>query len=423
MSDGLAGTGKSLLLRAIISTLRKRHAKKPEVVSVTASTGMAASNIGGTTIHAWGAITPGMHDIGKLISYIKTCKPAHQRWKSTKALIIDEVSMVDGQLFETLAKLAAELRKKTDRPFGGIQLVVTGDFFQLPPVTKGGKEPFFAFQSDAWKRCMEHTVALTHVFRQKDSTFVDLLNEMRRGEISLEARKTFVGLSRPLPQDDGLLPTELFPLRAEVDRANAARMAALTGPSFKYEARDSGAAPPEKRAKLLEAMVAPRLLELKADAQVMLIKNVDESLVNGSVGRVLGFFAPSACVASAGVPAASTASPAKAGSSAPKPKSSQEAAKSTNGFVRNVQVGPDGRTPIALRPEAVKENTSPPPSPTKAKVKAKDEELLPLVEFRTPQGKEVVLLARDEFRSEDNEGKLLARRVQVSSAVSVLSCG
>ena len=103
------GTGKSLLLRAIIAALRKKYAKKPECISVTASTGMAALNIGceylsfvatrhgfdttvvvGTTIHAWGAITPGMHDVGKLVSYIKTCKPAFQRWKTTKVLIIDE---------------------------------------------------------------------------------------------------------------------------------------------------------------------------------------------------------------------------------------------------------------------------------------------------------------------------------------------
>ncbi|GJE93501.1 ATP-dependent DNA helicase PIF1 [Phanerochaete sordida] len=414
---GSAGTGKSLLLRAIISALRKKHAKKADAVSVTASTGIASLNIGGTTIHAWGAITPGMHDIDKLISYIKTCKPAHKRWKATQVLIIDEVSMVDGQLFDTLAKLAVELRKKTNRPFGGIQLVVTGDFFQLPPVTRGGKEPFFAFQSTAWKQCIEHTVTLTQVFRQKDTTFVDLLNEMRRGEISPEARKTFVGLSRPLPQDDGLQPTELFPLRMEVDRANAARMAALTGPPCTYEARDSGAAPAEKRAKLLDAMVATRVLQLKADAQVMLVKNVDESLVNGSVGRVLGFFATSACVASVAAPVLPEASPTKPGGSKPassaKPKSQQDVSKAPNGFVRNVQVGPDGRTPVALCPETVKENTTPPPSPSKAKARAKDEELLPLVEFSTPQGKEIVLIARDEFRSEDSEGKLLARRVQI----------
>jgi hypothetical protein len=96
------------------------------------------------------------------------------------------VSMVDGHLFEKIASIAARLRKKTDRPFGGIQvsavfvatsvnddddavqLVITGDFFQLPPVTKGGKQPFFAFECDAWKACIEHTVTLTQVFRQKD---------------------------------------------------------------------------------------------------------------------------------------------------------------------------------------------------------------------------------------------------------------
>jgi ATP-dependent DNA helicase PIF1 len=249
---------------------------------------------------------------------------------------------------------------------------------------------------------------------------------MRRGDISPAAKQTFIGLSRPLPQNDGILPTELFPLRVEVDRANAARMTSLTGPSFKYEARDTGAAPPDKRARLLEAMVATRLLELKEGAQVMLIKNVDESLVNGSVGKILGFYAPSVCTASTG--AATLSAPAtpqvkketvatSGASKDPKPKSKSGSldvpgSKTLGGFVRNIQLGPDGRTPVALYPSG-KENTSPPVSPVKGKAKAKDEELLPLVEFSTPQGKEVVLLARDEFRSEDNEGKLLARRVQV----------
>ena len=95
--------------------------------------------------------------------------------------------MVDGHLFDTLSSIAQSVRKNTERPFGGIQarhktssnlwrrldvhgpqLVITGDFFQLPPVTKGGAEPFFAFESVEWKKCVEHTVTLTHVFRQKD---------------------------------------------------------------------------------------------------------------------------------------------------------------------------------------------------------------------------------------------------------------
>ncbi|KAJ2988567.1 hypothetical protein NUW54_g9077 [Trametes sanguinea] len=291
---GAAGTGKSLLLRAIIAALRKKYAKKPEVVSVTASTGMAASNIGGMTIHSWGAVTPGLHNVDRQISCIKTCKPAFKRWKETKVLIIDEVSMVDGQLFDTLAKLADLLRKKTDKPFGGIQLVVTGDFFQLPPVTKSGEEPFFAFESEAWKRCIDHTVTLTQVYRQKDTHFVELLNELRKGTISSSAQQTFTSLSRPLPPlPSGLIPTELYPLRAQVDRANSTRLAALPGAPRTFVARDSGT-----HQKVLEQMVVPAQLVLKSNAQVMLVKNVDERLVNGSVGRVLGFFTIASCMAS-----------------------------------------------------------------------------------------------------------------------------
>ena len=83
---------------------------------------------------------------------------------------LEKVSMVDGHLFEKIAAIATQLRKKTDRPFGGIQLVVTGDFFQLPPVTEGSKQPFFAFECDAWKASIDHTVSLTRVFRQKDNS-------------------------------------------------------------------------------------------------------------------------------------------------------------------------------------------------------------------------------------------------------------
>ncbi|KAI0089023.1 hypothetical protein BDY19DRAFT_164165 [Irpex rosettiformis] len=243
---------------------------------------------------------------------------------------------------------------------------------------------------------------------------------MRRGEISPEAKKTFISLSRPLPIEDGLLPTELFPLRNEVDRANAARLASLTGPSVKYEARDSGAAPPEKRARLLDSTVATRMLELKQDSQVMLIKNVDETLVNGTVGKILGFYNVHACLASAGLPSTESSSPVKKESTPkPKPLSQESSLSKATGSVRNVQVGPDGRTPLSLIKHAEnKENSttsSSVPLSSKAKGKAKDEELYPLVEFRTSQGKEIVLVVRDEFRYEDNEGKLLARRVQVTS--------
>lgn len=187
---------------------------------------------------------------------------------------------------------------------------------------------------------------LTH--RVPTTDFVSLLNELRRGEISPAAQRILTGLSRPLPQDDGILPTQLFPLRTEVDRANASRLAALSGPAQIFTARDSGSAEQSKKQRLLENMMAVRTLELKRDAQVMLVKNVSDTLVNGSVGKVLDF--------------------------CPSPDNKNK--KSQGGGVH-------------------------------------EDELLPLVEFSTLRGKETLLVSRDEFRAEDSEGKLLARRVQV----------
>lgn len=182
------------------------------------------------------------------------------------------------------------------------------------------------------------------------SDFVSLLNELRRGEISPAAQRILTGLSRPLPQDDGILPTQLFPLRTEVDRANASRLAALPGPVKTFTARDSGSAEQSKKQRLLENMMAVRTLELKRDAQVMLVKNVSDTLVNGSVGKVLDF------------------------------------CPSLDSNKKRSQGGGNH-----------------------------DDELLPLVEFSTLRGKETLLVSRDEFRAEDSEGKLLARRVQVWS--------
>lgn len=180
---------------------------------------------------------------------------------------------------------------------------------------------------------------------------------MRKGEISQTAAKTLQALSRPLSQAEGdLLPTELFPLRAEVDRANASRMAALPGPVYQFESRDTGPAPPDKRRRLLDNLAVVKTLALKRDAQVMLVKNVSETLVNGSVGKVVAF----------------CKDPGSSSSSSSSEKQKKD--------------GDDS------------------------------EELFPLVEFSTFKGKETKLVTSEEFRVEDGEGNLLARRVQVSGA-------
>jgi len=181
-------------------------------------------------------------------------------------------------------------------------------------------------------------------------------------------------------------------MRHEVERANSTRLAALQAPPVSYDARDSGSAAPEKRKAVLAGMMVPERLVLKQGAQVMLVKNVDDQrgLVNGAVGRVLGFFA------------------------APRGKS--------EGVVRNVKLSEDGKSVVFASEgkENVKPTSAGPSARTTNKVvegeKPKsnaDAELFPLVEFPTPMGRETALVTRDEFRVEDNEGNVLARRVQV----------
>lgn len=164
---GSAGTGKSVLLREIITSLRKKYAREPDRIAVTASTGLAACNVGGVTLHSFSGIGLGKESTAELVKKVKKNQKARHRWMRTKVLVIDEVSMVDGELFDKLESIARQLRNN-GRPFGGIQLVITGDFFQLPPVPEKGKIAQFAFDAGTWPTSVEYTIGLHHVFRQKD---------------------------------------------------------------------------------------------------------------------------------------------------------------------------------------------------------------------------------------------------------------
>lgn len=168
---GPAGTGKSVLMRAIISELKKKYAREPERVAVTASTGLAACNIGGMTLHSFAGIGLGKEDVMTLVKKIRRNQKAKNRWLKTKVLIIDEISMVDGELFDKLSQIGRTIRNN-GRPWGGIQLVITGDFFQLPPVPDNGpnkqRDVKFAFDAATWNMSIDHTIGLTEVFRQRD---------------------------------------------------------------------------------------------------------------------------------------------------------------------------------------------------------------------------------------------------------------
>ncbi|CAO3613578.1 unnamed protein product [Mucor fragilis] len=202
---GSAGTGKSVLLRAIIAKLRTTYGSR---LAVTASTGIAACNINGCTLHSFGGIGIGEEKAEELAAKVEFSRKSSERWKETAVLIIDEISMVDAELFDKMDYIAKRVRH-TDAPFGGIQIVVTGDFFQLPPVSKD-RTSKFAFEAESWRAAISQTVLLTQVFRQKDGTFVKILNEMRLGILSEKAISIFSSLSREPAACDDIKPTELL---------------------------------------------------------------------------------------------------------------------------------------------------------------------------------------------------------------------
>lgn len=282
---GSAGTGKSVVLRHLVQELCRKHGQVN--VGVTASTGLAACNISGQTVHKYLSIGLGTGSPQELANKIKKNGPAKKRWQSMVVLIIDEILMIDGKLFTKLDEIAKVIRNN-QAPFGGIQLVCTGDFFQLPPVSKDNSGQY-CFQSPSWSRAMTHTITLTQVFRQKgDSELIDMLNALRKGDLDENMIAKFHLLKRRVAYTDGIEPTELFPTRQEVKRANESRLQHLQGQSNVYAASDSDKDPNLKR--LYENLMCEEKVELKEGAQVMYLKNhPDNVVVNGSIGTVLGF--------------------------------------------------------------------------------------------------------------------------------------
>lgn len=292
---GPAGTGKSFLLRKIIQGLTVKYLEESDRrIAITASTGLAAYSIKGITLHRFAGIGIGKAPTTKLIMDIfKDPKFKLKRWLEVKVLIIDEVSMIDPTLFDKLDIIARAVRG-IDQPFGGIQLVITGDFFQLPPVLEGSDDgsPRFCFEAKAWRNAVQHTITLTKIYRQKDPLFAAMLNEIREGLLTPRTIGKFRRLNRPLPAiaRKGIEPVELFPLRREADLANTRRMQKIKSKKYRYIAEEGGILEDATtRKNLLSTCPASQFLELKQGAQVMLIKNIDKTLVNGSQGQVVGF--------------------------------------------------------------------------------------------------------------------------------------
>lgn len=175
---GPAGTGKSHLIRKMAAYSQRLK----KTIAITAMTGAAAYIINGKTLHSWGGIGIGDKPAPVIAQKILNSYPKKIKWLRCNILIIDEVSMMNAPLFELLEEVA-RLVRENEKPFGGIQVVLLGDFYQLPPVGKTEQEQKFCFESPVWTNVIEKTVILREIMRQKDPIFQKILQEVRLGNL------------------------------------------------------------------------------------------------------------------------------------------------------------------------------------------------------------------------------------------------
>lgn len=306
---GAPGAGKTYLLRHFIDEARD----KGRSVAVTASTGIAATHLQGRTIHSWSGIGVSQSPTPELLRHIRT-----RRGKALRAadiLVIDEISMLPAWFFDLLDQVLRHVRH-IDEPFGGIQLVISGDFFQLPPVTrragrgedgtdagrgsdsrrawfrsnytKAGLDPDgFITGSFVWQVMDLKICYLTEQYRQKGGGLLNVLTHMRQGSVTRADHDLLEGRVGMLPGDDEVA-VSLFPTNRQADGLNTRRLDQIDAPAHDWDQSASG---PERFVRTLRSQVlAPEHLELREGAAVMALRNDPEhEYANGSLGRVSGY--------------------------------------------------------------------------------------------------------------------------------------
>lgn len=281
---GQAGTGKTYLLAQFIDYLNKQKIS----VGITASTGIAATHLGGVTIHSWCGMgirdVMTASDIKKLFSKNKA---AVKRIQDAQVLIIDEISMLHAHQLDMINEICCRVRTGLG-PFGGLQVVLCGDFFQLPPVSKVKNRGDFVNLSGAWEQ-MDLTICyLEKQFRQSENNdLYRLLNEIRESRVTEESCQL---LSERLNHgfDEGIVPTKLFTHNSNVDEYNLQRLATLDEPQSVFVMAEGGDAFIVNQMK--KGCLAPELLGLKVGAVVMFVSNnFAKGYVNGTTGRVIAF--------------------------------------------------------------------------------------------------------------------------------------
>lgn len=287
---GSAGSGKTYTLNQYINYLRARRVP----VAVTASTGIAATHMNGTTIHSWSGI--GIKDelSDRDLTNLSRKQFLADRLKDTAVLIIDEISMLHAKQLNLVNQVLKHVRKN-DAAFGGIQVVVAGDFFQLPPIGSKGESnrEKFAFMSEAWLDAKFHICYLSEQHRQVSEAanggldLDDILNQIRRQEVTFEA---IAALEATFDQNVDINRTRLYTHNLNVNKINDKELAALEGETIRFEATATG---DSKLVETLKKTVRTQdELILKVGAKVMFIKNNTElGVSNGTMGELIGFAA------------------------------------------------------------------------------------------------------------------------------------
>ncbi len=280
---GPAGAGKTYLLNAFI-TWAKTQGK---TVAITASTGIAATHIGGVTIHAWSGLGIADRISEYTLDALLQKEYLHKRFTKTDILIIDELSMLDADRFDSIDIILRAFRNSTE-PFGGIQVVLCGDFFQLPPITRGQQPVRFAFSAAVWEQMTDLVVCyLDVVYRQSDDPLLGILHEIRSGEIS-EATVEQLQERLEVAVPDTITPTRLYTHNIDVDAVNLAELAKLPGSNKVFQMTSVGKK--DLVGQLKKYCLAPEQLQLKKGAAVMCIKNnLKAGYVNGTLGTVIDF--------------------------------------------------------------------------------------------------------------------------------------
>lgn len=278
---GPAGAGKTFVLNQFIR-IAKSEGKH---VSVTATTGLAATHLGGTTIHSWSGI--GISDELPSGFAEHMAKGRREIIEKTDVLIIDEISMLHDYRLDMIDEICRIVRKK-DEPFGGIQVIMSGDFFQLPPINRGdSRAGGFVVNSKVWQELDPTICYLAEQHRQDDEVLLDILNSLRAGELRRHHAEKLLERVNVEPASDELL-TELHTVNIDVDKLNDTKLDELEGDEIFYTQATTGS---ESYVETLQrSVLAPATLRVKKGALVMAVKNsLDRKYVNGSLGTVIDF--------------------------------------------------------------------------------------------------------------------------------------